>query len=182
MATIYTVGHSTRSADEFRELLRMYSIERLVDVRQFPGSRRFPHFGSQAMAAGLFEAGIEYAHEVDLGGRRRAGPDSPNTFWRNASFRSFADHMAGPEFRLALARVIDSAAQQKTALMCAEAVPWRCHRWLISDALAARDVNVVHIIDERHSQPHVLNPHARIDSQGQLTYPADGIDQAGLLF
>ncbi len=174
MAKLFTVGHSTRGAEEFRHLLQAYEIERLVDVRQYPGSRRYPHFSSASLAASLAEVNIEYAHEVDLGGRRRTQPKSVNVYWRNASFRSFADYMAAPSFAAALARLIVAARTRTTAIMCAEAVPWRCHRWLISDALVALGVEVVHIIDEKQSQPHVLNPCARIDPLGILTYPQPG--------
>jgi uncharacterized protein (DUF488 family) len=143
----------------------------LVDVRQFPGSRRYPHFGSAPLAASLAAAGIEYRHEVDLGGRRRGLPDSSNGYWRNASFRAYADYLASPAFEAALARVLELAAHRAVAIMCSEAVPWRCHRWLISDVLVSRDIDVVHILDARNSQPHVLNPNARVDENGNLTYP-----------
>jgi uncharacterized protein (DUF488 family) len=172
MVTIYTVGHSTRSSGEFRELLETHQIKRLVDVRQYPASRRHPHFAAKALAESLAAAGIEYAHEADLGGRRKPLCDSPNLFWRNDGFRGFADYMASPQFTAALERVIALGARQPLALACAEAVPWRCHRWLISDALAARGAEVMHIIDATHSQQHVLNPNARIDRAGTLTYPA----------
>jgi uncharacterized protein (DUF488 family) len=174
--TIFTVGHSTRSADEFGQVLAAHGIERLVDVRQFPGSRRYPHFGAGPLAASLAEQGIEYRHEVALGGRRRATADSPNGFWRNASFRAYADYMATPEFAAALDRMMALAAEKKTAIMCAEAVPWRCHRWLISDALAARGIEVVHLIDAHCNQPHVLNPNAQLDAHGKLTYPAAAVE------
>jgi uncharacterized protein (DUF488 family) len=170
---IYTVGHSTRSADEFRELLEIFQVEHLVDVRQFPGSNRFPHFSSAGLTKSLAAAGIGYRHESDLGGRRRAQGDSPNGFWRNASFRAFADYMATTEFRSALDRLLEAAANQSTAIMCAEAVPWRCHRWLISDALAARGREVIHILALKSSKPHVLNPNARVSLEGILTYPAE---------
>ncbi len=172
MATIYTVGHSTRGADEFLALLQAYAIRLLIDVRQFPGSRRYPHFGRPALPESLAAAGIEYAHEVDLGGRRQPRGDSPNLYWQNAGFRAYADHMAGDPFAAALERLIARAAQQTTAIMCAEAVPWRCHRWLIADALVARQVDVLHILDESHSQRHEMNPHARIAADGTITYPA----------
>src|SRR5262249_54431615 len=139
-------------------------------VRQFPGSRKFPHFGRVALEAILAEAGIGYRHEVDLGGRRRGAADSPNDFWRNASFRAYADYMATPEFTAALARLIDLAAERRTAIMCAEAVPWRCHRWLISDALVVRGLEVQHIMDAKHAQPHKLNPNAQLSHDGVLTY------------
>ena len=179
MTTVYTVGHSTRGSAEFCEVLQAYAIEVLVDVRQFLGSRRFPHFGAAALSASLAGAGIEYLHEVRLGGRRRGLPDSPNTYWRNASFRSFADYMASSEFAAALERLLGLARQRTTAIMCAEAVPWRCHRWLISDALVLRGIDVVHIIDRQHSQPHVLNPNAQSNPQGIPVYPVPLAGDAG---
>jgi uncharacterized protein (DUF488 family) len=172
MTTIHTVGHSTRSADEFLTLLATYEVGLLVDVRQYPGSRRYPYFAREALASSLAEADIQYVHEVDLGGRRQSRGDSPNLYWQNASFRAYADYMAGDPFLAALARLIARAAEQTTAIMCAEAVPWRCHRWLIADALVARQVEVVHILDESHSQRHELNAHARIAGDGTITYPA----------
>ena len=171
MTTIYTIGHSTRGAAEFNDLLLTYGIELLVDVRQFPGSRRYPHFGSAALAASLADVGIDYRHEVDLGGRRRGQPDSPNGYWRNDSFRAYADYLATAPFHSALERLIDWAMRQRLAIMCSEAVPWRCHRFLISDVLVSRGIEVVHILDVRNSQPHVLNPNARMDAAGHLTYP-----------
>jgi uncharacterized protein (DUF488 family) len=170
--TLHTVGHSTREAAEFRRLLEHYGVDTLVDVRQFPGSRRFPHFGQEALAASLAEAAIQYLHDGNLGGRRRAREDSKNTYWRNVSFRAFADYMASGPFQDALTTLIELAGRQHVTIMCAEAVPWRCHRWLISDALVTRGVDVVHIVDREHSQPHVLNPNARVERPGILTYPA----------
>jgi uncharacterized protein (DUF488 family) len=170
--TIHTVGHSTRGADDFRELLQNHRIGRLVDVRQYPGSRRFPHFASPALAESLASVGIDYLHEVDLGGRRRPQPDSMNLYWRNASFRAYADYMAGERFEVALERLVSAAADRLTAIMCAEAVPWRCHRWLISDALVARCLSVVHIINSADGKPHTLTSSARVAPRGTLTYPA----------
>ena len=170
MSAIYTVGHSTHDAAEFGELLAAYQIECLVDVRQFPGSRRYPHFGSRPLAEFLGQIRIEYRHEVDLGGRRRAAAESHNHYWHHKSFRAFADYMASDQFRSALGRLIALAAVRRTVIMCAEAVPWRCHRWLVADALVARGVEVIHILDAKHSQPHVINPHARVSAQGILTY------------
>lgn len=127
--TLWTIGHSTRSIEDLLALLAGYRIERLMDVRRYPGSRRLPHFGQTELAAVLAAAGIGYTHEPDLGGRRAAqtGP-SPNGAWRNASFRAYADHMATPAFRAALDRVLGSASEHRTVVMCAEAVPWTCHR------------------------------------------------------
>jgi len=134
--SIHTIGHSTRSIDEFLELLGTHAIRRLVDIRRYPGSRRFPHFGSAALAQSLDAAGIVYEHCADLGGRRRPSPDSPNKGWRNDAFRAYADYMATPEFRSAIDRLL--ASESSTVIMCAEAVPWRCHRSLIGDALLIR--------------------------------------------
>jgi uncharacterized protein (DUF488 family) len=171
VTTLSTIGHSTRSAEEFVELLAGSQIARVVDVRQFPGSRRYPHFGSGPLQAALSDAGIAYAHAVDLGGRRRPSANSPNAYWKNASFRAFADHMATPRFLAALDRLVDDAGRSRTAIMCAEAVPWRCHRYLIADALVARGLEVIHIIGPTSSQAHVLNAHAHVSGQGVVTYP-----------
>ncbi len=172
MTTIHTIGHSTRGADEFRAMLEAYGVKLLVDVRQFPGSRRCPHFSAKALAESLVAVGIDYQHEVDLGGRRRPQADSPNAFWRNTSFRAFADHMASAPFQAALARLIEHGERCTTAIMCAEAVPWRCHRWLISDVLVSRGLEAVHILDAAHSEHHALNPAAQRDEKGMLIYPA----------
>jgi uncharacterized protein (DUF488 family) len=171
--TIHTIGHSTRSADEFIDLLTAAGIRQLVDVRQFPGSRKFPHFSASQLETDLAAAGVGYRHVRDLGGRRRAMADSPNAYWRNASFRAFADHMASEEFLQALHELIAGAKLQPTAIMCAEAVPWRCHRFLISDALVARGNKVVHIVGGNSRQEHVLNPHAIVSDSGVLTYPGE---------
>jgi uncharacterized protein (DUF488 family) len=176
---IYTIGHSTRSADEFRELLESFHVELLVDVRQFPGSKRYPHFSSAGLRESLSAAAIAYRHEPELGGRRRSEGDSPNAFWRNASFRAYADYMATPAFQAALDRLLEAASEQTTAIMCAEAVPWRCHRWLISDALIARGREVNHILAVKSAKPHVLNPNALVSAQGILTYPAETAPASG---
>lgn len=170
MARIYTIGHSTRSREELLELLREHHIARLVDVRRFPGSRRHPHFARQALSASLPAAGIEYAHEPGLGGYRKPRLDSPNTAWRAAGFRAYADHMDSDEFREVLGRLIDHAEEKATAIMCAEAVPWRCHRQLISDALVARGHEVVHILGPDKTDAHELNPNARLLADDRLEY------------
>ena len=177
---LYTVGHSTRELTDFLALLAAHRIERIVDVRRYPGSRRHPHFGSQALAASLADVGVAYRHAPELGGRRRAAGDSENLFWRSDSFRAYADYMATPEFRRALAQTLDEAATERTAVMCAEAVPWRCHRNLISDAAVALSVDVAHIIDEAEPKPHVLNPGARVRPDGVVVYPAPEADQGSL--
>ena len=165
---IFTVGHSIRPQNELIAILEEARVKLLVDVRRFPGSRRHPQFGKEALSAGLSAAGIAYRHEPDLGGRREPRPDSPHTAWRVAGFRGYADHMASPEFRAALERL--TAPQLPTAVMCAEAVPWKCHRQLIADALVARGVEVVHLLGAGRRQPHVLNPAATIVGDGALVY------------
>ena len=167
---IFTVGHSTRAQDELIAILREAGVELLVDVRRFPGSRRHPQFGREALRAGLAAAGIAYRHEPDLGGRREPRPDSPNTAWRVAGFRGYADHMASAEFRAALERLI-APPDTPTAVMCAEAVPWKCHRQLIADALAARGAEVVHLLGPGQRKIHVLNPNAVASHDGVVVYP-----------
>ena len=180
MATLHTIGHSTRELDAFIELLRAHRIERLVDVRRYPGSRRYPHFGSESLRLSLRDAGIAYRHAPELGGRRSSKAPSVNTWWRSASFRAYADYMGTDEFRRARDELIAEAAHERTTVMCAEAVPWRCHRNLISDAVVAAGHAVVHIIDAGAAEPHVLNPAARVDAEGGVTYPAPEGEQGRL--
>jgi uncharacterized protein (DUF488 family) len=168
--TIYTIGHSTRSLEELVALLQQHAIEVLCDVRTAPGSRRLPHFGKASLEAQLPRHGIAYEHIPALGGLRKPRPDSANTGWRNASFRGYADYMQTPEFETALEGVLRIAARKRVALMCAEAVPWRCHRSLIADALVARGVEVLHIIGPGRPQRHTPTPFAQIED-GRLTYP-----------
>jgi uncharacterized protein (DUF488 family) len=170
---VFTLGHSTRSAEEVIALLREAGVERLVDVRRFPGSRRHPQFGREALAGALAAAGIEYVHAPDLGGRRTPRPDSPNTAWRVAAVRGYADDMDSLEFLAALSRLAAAAAERPTVILCAEAVPWRCHRRLIADALVARGVPVVHLLAPGRSEPHTLHPDARPLPDGRLVYPAE---------
>lgn len=178
--TLYTIGHSTRELAEFLALLDVHRIRRIVDVRRYPGSRRYPHFGSEALRVSLAEHGVAYRHAPELGGRRKSAPGSVNLFWRSDSFRAYADYMATPDFRSALARVLDEAAVERTAVMCAEAVPWRCHRNLISDAAVAAGAEVRHVIDASEPGVHVLNEGARVGPEGIVIYPAPGAAQ-GLL-
>ena len=166
---VFTIGHSTRSIDAFVALLRREGITAVVDVRAFPMSRRYPHFNQDALAAALATEGVAYRHEPALGGRRRPRADSPNGAWRNESFRAYADHMGTPGFRDAMSRLIAAGAGTPTTIMCAEAVPWRCHRWLISDALVARGCEVRHVLDASTS-PHTLLDIARVEN-GEVTYP-----------
>jgi uncharacterized protein (DUF488 family) len=176
--TLFTIGHSTHSAEHFIELLREHGIALLVDIRQFPGSRRHPHFAREQMAEWLPEAGIEYVHEVGLGGRRRGRDDSPHVYWQNESFRAYADYMQTPEFEAALERLIALARERPTAIMCSEALPWRCHRRLVADALVARGWEVRDILAHK-ATPHLLDPHARVVG-GQLIY--DQVDRQKELF
>ena len=143
---IWTIGHSTRSADEFLELLRAHTIDGLADVRTIPRSRRHPHFGREALDARLKDEGIEYRHFAELGGLRKPRPDSPNGAWRNEAFRGYADHMMTPGSRPPSTNCCDFGERRNVAVMCAEAVWWQCHRMLLSDALVARDVEVQHIM------------------------------------
>jgi uncharacterized protein (DUF488 family) len=168
---IFTVGHSTRPIDAFIDLLQAHEIERLIDVRTIPRSRRHPHFEKDRLSESLKEVGIVYRHLRGLGGLRRPRPDSRNTAWRNAGFRGYADYMQTMEFEDELQRCIDVAAGGRAALMCAEAVPWRCHRSLIADALTARGVDVRHITSAAAAKPHVLTPWARVEGT-RVSYPA----------
>ena len=168
---IYTVGHSTRAIGEFVAILKAYGIALLVDIRTIPRSRRNPQFNRENLPGSLAQAGIEYHHLPGLGGLRRPRPDSINTAWRNASFRGYADYMQTDAFSSNLEQLIELAAGKPTAIMCAEAVPWRCHRSLVADALAARGIEVVEILSEAKTQPHSMTPFARVDGE-QVTYPA----------
>jgi uncharacterized protein (DUF488 family) len=177
MATVYTIGHSTRSAEQFLELLRASGVERVVDIRRFPGSRRWPHFAKESMCQWLPAAGIDYIHQLALGGRRKGRPDSPHVYWENESFRSYADYMDTPEFHAALEQLMAEAREKPTAIMCSEAVPWRCHRRLVADALSVRGFLVRDIVG-LGSRPHELNPHARVVDGQRLVY--DRVEQPKL--
>src|ERR1700752_2557896 len=154
MVKIWTVGHSTRSGEEFVQILLAHRIEVLVDVRTYPGSRRYPQFNKEALAESLNTAEIEYKHEPRLGGRRTPGPDSHNTAWRNAQFRGYADHMETEDFKNGVRELLELASSKRVAVMCAEAVWWRCHRSLIADYLKAEGHEVIHIIDEKKTEEH----------------------------
>jgi len=170
---IWTIGHSTRSADEFVALLRAAGITGLADVRTIPKSRRHPHFAREALAARLAEEGIEYRHFPALGGLRKPRADSPNGAWRNDSFRGYADHMSTPGFSSAVDELLEFGRRRHVAVMCAEAVWWQCHRMLLSDALTARGIDVQHIRSQRGEaalQPHRVTPFARFES-GRVSYP-----------
>ncbi len=168
-----TVGHSNRSIQEFLDLLAAHGVDLLVDVRTVPRSRHNPQFNRDVLPETLARAGIEYQHAAALGGLRHARKDSLNTAWRNSSFRGYADYMQTPAFAESLAELLKRAEGRRAAIMCAEAVPWRCHRSLIADALTARGVPVMHIMSETRADPHRLTPFARVDGD-RVTYP--GVD------
>jgi uncharacterized protein (DUF488 family) len=167
---IYTVGHSTHTIDEFIALLNAWQVEVVADVRTAAGSRRHPQFNADALAASLSASGIAYERMPALGGWRRTTDPSPNAGWRNASFRGYADYMQTPEFTAGLDALIERARGNVLAVMCAEAVPWRCHRSLIADALVVRDIEVRHITSETRAAPHQLTPFAHVDGT-RITYP-----------
>jgi len=171
--TIYTIGHSTRPAAELVGLLQGHGVRTLVDVRTIPRSRHNPQFNSDALAATLAAADIGYVHMPSLGGLRRPKPDSINAGWRNLSFRGYADYMQTPAFAAAIDELIGIAGSQPTAIMCAEAVPWRCHRSLVADALLVRGVPTAEIVSATRATPHALTPFARV-AGGAITYPAEG--------
>ncbi len=170
--TIFTVGHSTRSAEEFAALLKAHGIEAIADVRLIPKSRRYPHFHDDQLARWLPEAGIAYVPFKQLGGRRRPAKDSINIGWRNESFRGYADFMQTEPFARAVDTLAEVAAQRRTATMCAEAVPWRCHRSLISDALLARGWQVLDVMSPTKAPPHRLTRFAKVDGL-RVIYPPE---------
>jgi uncharacterized protein (DUF488 family) len=171
--TIFTVGHSTHSLQEFVDMLKAHGIAQLVDVRTIPKSRRVPQFNSESLAAALPKLGIDYVHLKSLGGLRHAKKDSVNTGWRNASFRGYADYMGTDEFRQGIDRLLKLAHTKRTVIMCAEAVPWRCHRSLIGDALLVRGVRVEDIMSATSHREHELTPFAKVHGL-EITYPGDG--------
>lgn len=175
MATIWTVGHSTRSLEELIDVLRHYGVEAVVDVRTVPRSRKNPQFNRDELEAKLPGAGIDYIHAKDLGGLRHPLKDSPNSAWENDSFRGFADYMQTKAFEQALERLMDQARSKPTAIMCAETLPWRCHRSLIADALLARGIDVVEIFDAAKSQPHKMTSFA-VQLEGKITYPPESTE------
>ena len=166
-----TIGHSTRTLEEFAAVLRAHGVEHVVDVRTVPRSRRNPQFNREALPEALAAYGIGYTHLPSLGGLRHPHADSPNTAWRNLSFRGYADYMETPEFAAGLAELLALAGQRQVAIMCAEAVPWRCHRSLIADALLVRGVPVEDILSAARRAPHRLTPFARVEGT-RITYPA----------
>jgi uncharacterized protein (DUF488 family) len=172
ISTIWTIGHSTRTIDEFLELLGVNDIEAVADVRSYPGSRRYPHFNAETLSETLMERGIDYVPLKELGGRRRSRADSPNTVWRSKAFRGYADHMETAEFKEGIDALLELSRLRRTVFMCAEAVWWRCHRSLISDYLKASGVVVVHIMDTSTNIIHPFTSAARI-THGELTYRAE---------
>lgn len=167
--TIWTIGHSTRSIEEFGQILLAHQIGRLIDVRSFPGSRRYPQFNKASLSESLAAKHISYLHLPALGGRRTPLPDSPNSAWRNASFRGYADHMESSEFKTGIAELLSVARMNKTAIMCAEALWWRCHRSLIADHLKVKGMKVLHIMHETEVTLHPYTTAARV-VDGQLSY------------
>ena len=175
ISQIWTIGHSTRDIDVFISLLQENGIKLLADVRSLPGSKRYPQFNRETLAESLNAHGIRYEHFPELGGRRKSRPDSRNTAWRNASFRGYADYMETEEFREGVERFLNLSREAgPSAIMCAEAVWWRCHRSLISDCLKARGVEVTHILDAGKTEPHPYTSAAQIVN-GKLNYSADSL-------
>jgi uncharacterized protein (DUF488 family) len=175
---VYSLGHSTLALDDFLARVRAHGIGTIADVRRWPASRRHPHFAREPLAAALAAAGIDYAWLPDLGGRRTPRADSRHVAWRSEAFRGYADHMETPAFAVALDALLVLARGRPTAVLCAEAVPWRCHRQLIADALVARGVDVAHVTGPGPATPHRLTPFARVEGtrvvydRGQLDLPA----------
>jgi uncharacterized protein (DUF488 family) len=175
IAQIWTIGHSTREIDKFISALEANAIKLIADVRLLPGSKRYPQFNRESLAESLSERGIGYEHFPELGGRRKPKPDSRNTAWRNEAFRGYADHMETEGFREGVNRLVDLANKVgPTALLCAEAVWWRCHRALISDFLKARGIEVTHILDAKKTEPHPFTSAARIVN-GELSYASNDV-------
>ena len=168
--TVFTIGHSTRTLEEFINLLKIHGVQVVVDVRTIPGSRYASQFNRETLKNSLETAGIKYDHMPSLGGLRRALKNSQNTGWRNLTFRGFADHMQTEEFRKSLEELVLQARKEKVALMCAEAVPWRCHRSLIADALTVQGINVDHILSANNVQIHKVTPWARTIGT-RVSYP-----------
>ncbi|MGD1155888.1 MAG: DUF488 domain-containing protein [Terriglobia bacterium] len=171
---VLTVGHSTRPLETFLELLKAHDVRRLVDVRTVPCSRHNPQFNKESLPESLAAVGIKYVHLPGLGGLRHPRRDSPNTGWRNTGFRGFADYMQTPEFEKNLEELLDLARRQRLAIMCAEAVPWRCHRSLIANALAVRGIQVEHIASATRRNQHALTPWARVEGL-RITYPPESL-------
>ncbi|MDX1672091.1 MAG: DUF488 domain-containing protein [Balneolaceae bacterium] len=177
MHPIYTIGHSTRGIGEFIDLLKEHGIQLLVDVRRYPGSRRFPQFNQGELEQSLNEVGIDYRHKKILGGRRgKPDSDSPNKGWRSDGFQAYADHLSTKQVRQEIDNLIETAEETTLALMCAEAVYWRCHRQLIADWLDARGLEVIHILGPDQTQQHELNEMAEVQVEGTVIYPEQNED------
>ncbi|HJZ95687.1 MAG TPA: DUF488 domain-containing protein [Candidatus Solibacter sp.] len=170
---IFTVGHSTRAIEDFIGLLQAHGVERLIDVRTVPKSRHNPQFNRDELPKSLKQAKISYTHMPELGGLRRPRKDSINTGWRNLSFRGYADYMQTPDFERGLEKLIELGASETVAIMCAEAVPWRCHRSLVADALLARGIAVEELSGAGPSKPHKLTSFAHVEG-ARVTYPKPG--------
>lgn len=173
---IYTIGHSTHPLEAFLGLLRQHDITLLADVRTVPRSRKNPQFNRETLPGELAEHGIDYRHLAELGGLRHTTKASPNTGWRNASFRGYADYMQTREFVEGLLALIDLTKEQAVAIMCAESLPWRCHRWLVADALTVRGIEVAHIMSNGQLRPHTLSSFAVVDGL-TIIYPASDPEQ-----
>jgi uncharacterized protein (DUF488 family) len=171
---IWTIGHSTRSLEEFVELLRAFDIIQLVDIRNYPGSKRYPHFNKEALELTMPQNGISYIHLKDLGGRRNPKPGSVNTGWRNSAFRGYADYMETDNFKNAIEQLENIATKKPTAYMCSEAVWWSCHRSLVSDYMKVRGWNVLHIMATNKATEHPFTKPARV-VDGELTYTQPGL-------
>jgi uncharacterized protein (DUF488 family) len=170
MNEILTIGHSTRSLEELLALLGRHRVQAVADVRRYPYSRRHPHFNRDRLAAALEAAEMEYRHVPELGGRRTPAQDSPNTAWRDPGFRGFADHMQSPEFEQGLAALLELGSRRRIAILCAEALPSKCHRSLIADALVARRIEVAHILSDAPPESHALSSRARVEDR-RVQYP-----------
>jgi uncharacterized protein (DUF488 family) len=168
---VFTIGHSTRTLEDFISLLREYDVQKVVDVRTIPRSRHNPQYNREELAKSLKVVGIGYVHMSGFGGLRHSVPDSQNTGWRNLSFRGFADYMQKKEFKSSLQSLVELANVERLALMCAEAVPWRCHRSLIADALSVRGVQVEHILSSTSLKSHKITPWAKVNGTN-ITYPS----------
>jgi uncharacterized protein (DUF488 family) len=170
--TLWTIGHSTRGIDEFIALLQQNDIEVLADVRHFPGSRKYPHFNAEPLREAMHGVGIDYEPFIELGGRRKVQPDSPNTAWRHPAFRGYADYMQTDAFRAGIERLKALARAKRTAIMCSEAVWWRCHRGLVSDVFKLNGTRVLHIMGPGEPREHPYTSAAHV-ADGRLDYSAD---------
>lgn len=167
---VFTIGHSTLPLERFLAILRIYGIDRLIDIRTIRRSRHNPQFNAETLDAFLPQNGIDYSHLESLGGLRHTRKDSPNTGWRNKSFQGYADYMQTQDFEKGLEQLIGMSRQERVAIMCAEAVPWRCHRSLVADALSVRGTQVIDILSEKTFRPHKITPFARVEGTS-ITYP-----------